>query len=130
MSRFKGQGALEYLLLIGGAVVVAAVVIVLLLGSGSTSANDTESISIKSLCNQKTGLQKQAVPDCDCNALNGSCVGQPGINGRIIWFNNSCYHCQGTYPNCIASKISKIPDPDGPGPQTSVDPTPENCRSN
>ncbi|MEM4261357.1 MAG: hypothetical protein QXI10_00145, partial [Candidatus Diapherotrites archaeon] len=98
--------------------------------SGSTSANDTESISIKSLCNQKTGLQKQAVPDCDCNSASGNCDGSPGTTGRIIWFNNACYKCQGTYPNCTASVIEGV-DGDGPaGPMPSVSPTPVNCKSN
>ncbi len=37
----KGQGALEYLLLIGGAVLIAVIVIALLIGLGSQNAEDT-----------------------------------------------------------------------------------------
>lgn len=36
----KGQGALEYLLLIGGAVLIAVIVIALLVGLGSQNADD------------------------------------------------------------------------------------------
>ncbi len=36
----KGQGALEYLLLIGGAVLIAVIVIALLVGMGSSSKKD------------------------------------------------------------------------------------------
>lgn len=38
----KGQGALEYLLLIGGAVLIAVIVIALLVGMGSSSRANTE----------------------------------------------------------------------------------------
>ena len=50
----KGQGALEYLLLIGGAVLIAAIVIVVLnslAGSGSNSANLGSKYSQNSLDN-------------------------------------------------------------------------------
>lgn len=40
-SGSKGQGALEYLLLIGGAVLIAAVAITLLAGSGASGTNTT-----------------------------------------------------------------------------------------
>lgn len=40
----KGQGALEYLLLIGGAVLVAVVVIVLLLGLGKSTGGEVNEI--------------------------------------------------------------------------------------
>lgn len=35
----KGQGALEYLLLIGGAILIAAFVLVMLSGLGTTTSN-------------------------------------------------------------------------------------------
>ena len=38
----RGQGALEYLLLIGGAVIVSAVVIVLLLNTSTTSKGQAQ----------------------------------------------------------------------------------------
>ena len=43
----KGQGALEYLLLIGGAVLIAVIVIALLVGMGSSSRSNTEATADK-----------------------------------------------------------------------------------
>ncbi len=42
MKFNKGQGALEYLLLIGGAVLIAVIVIALLVGMGSSSRQGTQ----------------------------------------------------------------------------------------
>ncbi|MEM4327119.1 MAG: hypothetical protein QXZ13_03055 [Candidatus Diapherotrites archaeon] len=95
------------MLLIGGAVVVAAVVIVLLLGTGSTSGGQTEASSAAALCTQKTAVQGQAVPDCDCNSQAGNCSGvsAPAANQtlRVVWVGNKCYQCGGTYSNCTAT---------------------------
>ena len=43
----KGQGAVEYLLLIGGAVLIAAIVIVLLTSFGATGQNVAEQANAK-----------------------------------------------------------------------------------
>ena len=48
--NLKGQGALEYLLLIGGAVLVAAIVIALVTGIPGTSPNP----AIAAACAQRT----------------------------------------------------------------------------
>ena len=46
----KGQGALEYLLLIGGAILVAVVVITILSQVGSSSGSQTEINSVTAIC--------------------------------------------------------------------------------
>ncbi|MFH1224476.1 MAG: class III signal peptide-containing protein [Candidatus Diapherotrites archaeon] len=50
----KGQGALEYLLLIGGAVLVAVVVIVLILGLGHSTGNEVNELVTHGIGNMKT----------------------------------------------------------------------------
>ena len=55
MNR-KGQGALEYLLLIGGAVLVAVIVITLLLGiaeQGETDTTATADAGAKAICESR-----------------------------------------------------------------------------
>ena len=47
MRRNKGQGALEYLLLIGGAVLIAVIVIALLVGMGSQSKDSAQDQTTK-----------------------------------------------------------------------------------
>lgn len=42
MFDFKGQGALEYLLLIGGAVLVAVIVVSLILSTATTTTTSTQ----------------------------------------------------------------------------------------
>lgn len=46
----KGQGSLEYLLLIGGAVLVAAIVIALVISSGTAGSTQTGITSAAALC--------------------------------------------------------------------------------
>ncbi len=81
----RGQGALEYLLLIGGAVLVAAIVIALITGiPGTTPDPSTQAkcatYSTCALC----------VADADCAALGSdgaeydACAGIPGFDGCIV----------------------------------------------
>jgi uncharacterized protein (UPF0333 family) len=49
----KGQGALEYLLLIGGAVLVAVIVIALLITLTSTGETETGKTVTEGLCNAR-----------------------------------------------------------------------------
>ncbi|MBI4044888.1 MAG: class III signal peptide-containing protein [Candidatus Diapherotrites archaeon] len=49
----KGQGALEYLLLIGGAILVAVVVITILSQVGGSSGKQTEYNAISGICASK-----------------------------------------------------------------------------
>ena len=57
----NGQGALEYLLLIGAAVLIAAVVIVLLTNIGS-QAKDTANTSATTAQDAQTNLQDELNP--------------------------------------------------------------------
>ena len=60
----KGQGALEYLLLIGGAVLVAAIVIALITGIPGTDATDA---ACAAACSARTGpSQMDAVAGTTC----------------------------------------------------------------
>jgi len=86
MFDFKGQGALEYLLLIGGAVLVAVIVVSLLLGTAGTTKESQEAQFIlqqlKIQCDSNvllyniTSTQNQskctgpAVPPRNCNQFN------------------------------------------------------------
>lgn len=64
----KGQGALEYLLLIGGAVLIAVIVIALLVGMGSSSRSNTEKNA-----NDLTGAEAVVpayITSAGCNSNN------------------------------------------------------------
>ena len=61
----KGQGALEYLLLIGGAVLVAVIVIVLLSQLGGGGGASTYENQMNAVCASK------AQPSCDTASLEG-----------------------------------------------------------
>jgi len=50
MFSRKGQGSLEYLLLIGGAVLVAAIVIALVISSGTSGGGETKLRTAAGLC--------------------------------------------------------------------------------
>lgn len=85
----KGQGALEYLLLIGGAVLVAVIVITLLLGLTESSGNQTDDTAVGGLC--RTEAQKINALDPtinDCNAVKVDYKGVADIT------------CTGTFPEC------------------------------
>ena len=87
MFNKKGQGALEYLLLIGGAVLVAVIVITLLLQITETGSGSTEETTASSLCTNKAALQ-----DVVCSDITDVKIGTVE------------YDCDGAYPNCIATK--------------------------
>ncbi len=66
----KGQGALEYLLLIGGAVLVAAIVIALISGVATHTANPEDVAYCASLTTRgetvcKAGCPPSAIGACD-----------------------------------------------------------------
>ena len=83
MFKRKGQGSLEYLLLIGGAVLVAAIVIALVVSSAGTGADVTKCNAAKALCNSKYTTSAL------CN--NGS-VAVSGTTYNCLWVaaNNAC----------------------------------------
>lgn len=62
MNR-KGQGALEYLLLIGGAILVAVIVISILVGLTGSSGSETEITVIDGFCAK---YQPGTADDDDC----------------------------------------------------------------
>ena len=86
MMNTKGQGALEYLLLIGGAVLVAVIVITLLLGITSEGQSSTELSTATTLCKNNAVTANPQTP---------SCTG-------IINIGTNAYNCCGNYPSCIA----------------------------
>ena len=70
----KGQGALEYLLLIGGAVLVAVIVITLLLQITSTGQTDTQNTADISSCINRQVL---ACPNSAIDAIRTACTTTP-----------------------------------------------------
>jgi len=84
----KGQGALEYLLLIGGAVLVAVIVITLLLGIADTGSTETEITTAAAMCRNDMALSGRTG---DCEQVGPELV------------NNNSYTCGGIYPNCTAT---------------------------
>ncbi|HZX34486.1 MAG TPA: class III signal peptide-containing protein [archaeon] len=89
----KGQGALEYLLLIGGAVLIAVIVITLLLGVGGSSEEQTGVSTASSLCAQAAGLDGSK--NCSIEA--------DGTTARVVPIGNDNYDCSGAYPNCVGT---------------------------
>tara|TARA_Y100000310_G_scaffold338782_2_gene429440 strand:+ start:587 stop:841 length:255 start_codon:yes stop_codon:yes gene_type:complete len=66
----KGQGALEYLLLIGGAVLVAVIVITLLLSITEQGETQTTKTTNDALCVQRLTL---TCPDNSITEIRGVC---------------------------------------------------------
>ena len=70
----KGQGALEYLLLIGGAVLVAVIVITLLLGiaeQGETDTQATADAGAIKICESRLGLLCKSMSEADITTACG-----------------------------------------------------------
>ncbi|VVC00850.1 Class III signal peptide [uncultured archaeon] len=105
MRNEKGQGALEYLLLIGGAVLVAAVVIVLLLGINQQSGAQTGITTAGSLCMQDAGVNNTGTAS-DTNKCGDKVLGSSPENRaadqRQITISGKTYNCVGNFPNCTA----------------------------
>ena len=81
MMDKKGQGALEYLLLIGGAVLVAVIVITLLLQITSQGEEGTEATASASAIN-------------NCNARNAAlCNVAPGTTYSTCTTNTAYVGC-------------------------------------
>ena len=81
----KGQGALEYLLLIGGAVLIAVIVITLLLGIGQSGTAQTADNTAAALC------------------TNNAALANPQACGGTVTVQSTTYNCAGPYPNCTAT---------------------------
>ncbi len=75
----KGQGALEYLLLIGGAVLIAVIVISMLLGISDQATADTNATitaSAEYQCQQRNSALCGGVPD----NYQTNCAADTGYN--------------------------------------------------
>ncbi len=83
MNR-KGQGALEYLLLIGGAVLVAVIVITLLLGIAEQGETDTQATAdagaikicesrLDVLCDDVTSTAAEITAACNLDTSDTTC---------------------------------------------------------
>ncbi|MDD5148261.1 MAG: class III signal peptide-containing protein [Candidatus ainarchaeum sp.] len=62
----KGQGALEYLLIIGGAVIVAGIVLTLLMGASGPAKCSTQDQLANSLC------AKNSIANCPTADVDGT----------------------------------------------------------
>ena len=71
--KYKGQGALEYLLLIGGAVLIAVIVIALLVGMGGQSRDAAQEQADRA---QQAADVPQPAQIVSVNSLRENCVGQ------------------------------------------------------
>jgi len=77
MRKIKGQGALEYLLLIGGAVLIAVIVIALLVGMGGQSreaAQDQATKAQQSLDQPQAATIISIVPIDNCTTSDGNVI--------------------------------------------------------
>ena len=92
----KGQGALEYLLLIGGAVLVAVIVIVLLLGVTNTGKKSTAETTAGAICRDRVALGGATAT---CTTVTSGAVTTAIAPIKVE--NYTCT-CSGTYPNCVA----------------------------
>ena len=79
----KGQGALEYLLLIGGAILVAVIVISILVGLGGTGGPEAKRAAANALCAQKL----PNATACAGNVVSAGCTYTCAVSGtecRIV----------------------------------------------
>ncbi|HIH10244.1 MAG TPA: class III signal peptide-containing protein [Candidatus Diapherotrites archaeon] len=100
----KGQGALEYLLLIGGAIVVAVIVVTLLLGVGTTTGGTTNATSMAATATNLAATAGNSTASC-YDLTNDATTGVSGTPQSHI-FNNTtsqCWKIAGTYPSCNAT---------------------------
>jgi hypothetical protein len=85
-KKFKGQGALEYLLLIGGAVLIAVIVIALLVGMGGQSRDTAQEQTDKA--QQAADVPQPAqIVSVDTNTtqcLTGDDIGHP-LDINVSW---------------------------------------------
>ena len=82
----KGQGALEYLLLIGGAILVAVIVIALIVGLGGTGGAEAQKSVRDGLCAKYSDSQN------NCEAKT---VSFDGVDYTCAWnINTSPPRCE------------------------------------
>src|SRR3989344_4716276 len=114
----RGQGALEYLLLIGGAIVVAVVVVTLLLNLGSRGGGTAGATSMGAISSQYAATAGNATPVC--TDVTTSSAANNADN--FIWnaTTSECWAISGTYPSCTATKAVATTD-DACGNNTGPD---------
>jgi len=86
--EFKGQGSLEYLLMIAAGVGIAAIVLIVVMGMGASQKCNTFQTTVESLC-----ATKMTVDSCENAILY---PGQLGTDDQCIWDTTSAgaYTCQ------------------------------------
>jgi len=83
----KGQGALEYLLLIGGAILVAVIVIALIVGLGGTGGAEAQKSVRDGLCAKYSDSQ------ANCESIDTT-ISFDGTDYLCTWNDNT------TPPRC------------------------------
>ena len=78
----KGQGALEYLLIIGGAVIVAGIVLAILVGTSTPLSNDAKAAALDATCAK---FAIAACPAGDPDGADGGCLA-----GDCEWDGSYC----------------------------------------
>ena len=99
----QGQGALEYLLLIGGAILVAVIVISILVGLGGTGGAEAEYSALEAQCAKypATGTAPCSTAPASLSAGNTICTDDFGVvdadatvctlsNGRCVINRAEC----------------------------------------
>jgi len=84
----KGQGALEYLLLIGGAVLIAAIVLTIMTNLSAGGQAGAEQSTYQTLCGQKLNQNLCDNPGTIEYDSDGDGVDDVTIN--CAWQNNTC----------------------------------------
>ena len=91
----KGQGALEYLLIIGGALVIAAVVVTVLSSSGTAGGNTAKTSSQSAICStkadQKTCVMALDGFGCTWSTVNNSCTAPAACDQVGKVYNGTTY---------------------------------------
>jgi len=93
----KGQGALEYLLIIGGAVIVAGIVLTMLITTAPGVQSGTDQSLADSVCAKLTQTDCGSVSpgggcaagDCKPNSTKTMCIGQPTASRSKTCFNGT-----------------------------------------
>ncbi len=78
--NFKGQGALEYLLMIGAGVAIAAIVMVFVFTSGSSSQCENFKTQVRSMCAAKPSQDL-----CEGTGYETVLPGQLGTDTQCVW---------------------------------------------
>ncbi len=92
----KGQGALEYLLLIGGAILVAVIVISILVGLGGSGGVEAGRAAADA------GCAKYVIADCPTTAPTATTGMRGGYCNYACQWNASSSRCKINYTGAVA----------------------------